>query len=291
MAEQITWTSADGSTVIDLTDDSSGYTVAANGTAGLRSVAYELTTTRYAGIDGETVNAIHATPNEPTIGLLVEADGDADLRAKIRGLVRAMRPKAGPGTLTVANETGDRRSLTCYCVDGLPGVESSDGILAGSWWKAALKFYAPDPWWLGDEQSVSIGLGAPTPFFPFFPLVLSSSTVQGQFTVDLSDSDTPAFPVWTITGPGSSLVLTNNTTGRSLTVAASLASGETMVVDTRPDYQSVRRGDGTNLLGSVDGYPDLWPLVEDVNDITAALNGATSNSRIGGSWQPRYAGI
>lgn len=291
MAERIVWTSADGATAIDLTDEAAGYTVNAAGTAGLRSVAYELTTTRYAGIDGETVNFVHATPNEPTLGLMVRADGEADLRAKIRGLVRAMRPKAGPGTLTVSNETGESRSLTCYCTDGLPGQEDTNSVLVGAWWRAALKFYAPDPWWLGDEQDVSIGLGAPTAFFPFFPLVLSSSTVQGQFTVDLSDSDSPAFPVWTITGPGSSLVLTNNTTGRSLTVAASLASGETMVIDTRPDYQSVRRGDGTNLLGSVDGYPDLWPLAEDVNDITAALNGATSNSRIAGSWQPRYAGM
>jgi hypothetical protein len=291
MAERIVWTSGDGATTIDLTDEAAGYTVNAAGTAGLRSVGYELTTTRYAGIDGETVNAIHATPNEPTLGLLVEADGEADLRTKIRGLVRTMRPKAGPGTLTVSNETGESRSLTCYCTDGLPGQEDTNSILDGAWWRAALQFYAPDPWWLGDEQTVSIGLGAPTNFFPFFPLVLASSTVQGRFAVDLSDSDTPAFPVWTITGPGSSLVLTNNTTGRSLTVGASLASGETMVVDTRRGYQSVRRGDGTNLLGSVDGYPDLWSLAESVNSITAALNGATSNSRIVGSWQPRYAGI
>ncbi|MCW2901617.1 MAG: hypothetical protein JWO67_3882, partial [Streptosporangiaceae bacterium] len=92
MAEQITWTSADGATVIDLTDEAAGYTVAANGTAGLRSVSYELVTTRYAGIDGETVNAVHVAPNQPMIGILVAADGEADLRGKIRGLVHAMRP-------------------------------------------------------------------------------------------------------------------------------------------------------------------------------------------------------
>ena len=290
MADRFTWTGADG-TVINLSDTDAGYLVAPDGTTGLRSPAYSVIATEYAGIDGQTLQSIKAADRNPTLGVEINADTEAEFRAKARGLVRAMRPKAGAGTLTVANETGERRSLTCYCIGGLEGDASLSSELPGRWWRAVVKLYAPDPWWLGDEKTVSIGLGAPTPFFPFFPLVLSSSTVQGQYTVDLSDSDTPAFPVWTITGPGSSLVLTNNTTGRSLTVGASLASGEQMVIDTRPAYQSVRRGDGTNLLGSVDGYPDLWPLVEDVNDITAALNGASSNSRIYGSWQPRYSGI
>jgi len=288
-ADLLSWTAADGSTTINLSDTSAGYMVMADGTKGLRSVTYEMVTTKYAGIDGESVNAVRAASNQPTVGLLLSADDEAAFRARAQGLVRAMRPKAGMGTLSAQRGDGSVRSLSCYCTGGLEGDESA--AMPGSWWKMVLTFYAPDPWWLGDPQTVSIGLGAPTNFFPFFPLQLASSTVQGQFTADLSDSDTPAFPVWTITGPGSSLVLTNNTTNRSLTVGASLASGEVMVIDTRPAYLSVRRGDGTNLLGSVTGYPDLWPLVEDVNNITAALNGATSNSRIVGSWQPRYAGI
>jgi len=291
MPEQFVWTSGDGATTIDLTDESAGYSVNAAGTAGLRSVGYELTTTRYAGIDGEAVNAIHATPNEPTLGLLVEADGEADLRAKIRGLVRAMRPKVGAGTLTVSNETGDSRSLICYCTDGLPGQEDTSSILVGSWWRAALKFYAPDPWWLGDQQTISVGLGVGSNFFPMPPVSLAPSSVQGQFKVDLSDSDSPAFPVWTIIGPGSSLVLTNNTTGHSLTVNQSLTAGQSLVIDTRPGSQSVRLGDGTNVMTAVSGYPDLWSLAETVNTVTAALAGATTASRITATYQPRYAGI
>jgi hypothetical protein len=292
MAEQIVWTSADGGTVIDLTDATAGYSVQANGTRGLRSVGYELTTTRYASIDGETVNAIHALPGTPTIGLLVESSGvEGSLRAKIRALVHAMRPKAGPGTLTVANELGEKRSLTCYCTGGMEGDEAIDVTLPGHWWKVALKFYAEDPWWYGDAASINLGLGAGANFFPIFPLVLAPSTVQGTFTVDLSAADAVSYPLWTVTGPGSALSLTNQTTGQVITVNAALAAGQSMIIDTRPGFQSVRLDDGTNLMGAVATDPALWPLVEDVNTVTAQLTGATSDSRITGVYAPRFSGI
>lgn len=291
MAEQFVWTSADGATLIDLTDEAAGYTVNAAGTAGLRSVAYELVSTRYAGVDGAVVNAVNALPNQPTLGILVEADGEAALRTKIRGLVRAMRPKLGAGTLTVANELGESRSLACYCVDGLAGQEDPNSILPGSWWRVALKFFAPDPWWTGDPQTVSVGLGGGQNFFPIFPLALSPSVVQGQFTIDLSDSDAPSFPLWTITGPGSSLVLTNETTGQVISVDAPLLAGQQLVIDTRPGFQSVRLADGTNQMSFVSSDPSLWPLIPDVNVVTAALVSATSASRIAGTYSPRFAGI
>lgn len=291
MAEQVVWTTPDGATAIDLTDEASGFVVLGDGTSGLRSVAYQMTTQSYAGIDGETVQAIRAVGSNPTLGVLLQATDVVDYRTKARSLVRAMRPKAGVGSLTVTNEQGEVRSLGCYCVGGLEGDEGSDVSLPGRWWKLALKFYAPDPWWVGEEQTLSVGLGAPTTFFPIFPMVLSPSTIQGGFAVDLSDSDDGAFPVWTITGPGSSLVLSNGTSNRSLTINTTLSSTDTLIVDTRPGLQSVRLGDGTNRLGSVAGYPDLWPLEPTVNNVTAALTGATSTSRITAVYTPRFAGI
>lgn len=290
MAEQITWTTADGNTTIDLTDQSAGYTVLADGTRGLRSLAYELATTKYAGIDGEHVDYVTAVANEPTIGLSIQAGDEDSFRAQSRSLVRAMRPKAGPGALTVRNETGEARTLICRCVGGFEGDSATDVTLPGAWWKLALKFHAEDPWWYGDPQNISVGLGAPTTFFPIFPLTLSSSSVQGTFTVDLSGSDDGAYPVWTVIGPGSGLTLSNQTTGQSITVNASLAAGELMTIDTRPGNQSIRRGDGTNLLGALSSDPALWKLIEDVNQVSAVLIGATSSSRITGNFQPRFAG-
>jgi hypothetical protein len=291
MADLITWTSADGGTVLDFTDEGAGFTVLANGTRGLRSVTYETSTSKYAGQDGESVNHIRAIGNEVTLGLMVRVDGEAELRTKVRQLVHVMRPKVGTGVLSYTTSEGETRTLECYCIDGMQGDEATDATLAGSWWRVALKLYAPSPWWQGAAQSINFGLSAPTTFFPIFPLMPSASTVQGMFEVDLSDSDAPTYPQWTIVGPGSALLLENQTTGRQIQVNASLAGGETMFVDTRPGSQSIRRGDGTNLMSALSSDPALWPLVEDVNRVSAQLTGATSASRILGAFRPRYAGI
>lgn len=289
-AEEVVWSAADGATTVVLTDEAAGYRVLANGTTGLRSVTYEITASRYAGIDGSTVNAVRADPNEPTLGVLVQANNETDFAARARGLVRAMRPKAGPGTLTVTRN-GVARSLACYCAGGLEGDESVDVTLPGRWWKMLLRFYAPDPWWYGAEQSFAVGLGAPVSFFPIPPVTLSSSTVQGEFTLDLSDADDVAFPLWTVTGPGTQLTLTNSTTGRVIEVSADLSAGQTMTIDTRQGHQSVRRDDGTNLMGSLGSDPALWPLVDGENVISAQLLGATAESRIEAMYRVRYAGI
>lgn len=296
MANEYAWTSPDG-TVINLSDRAAGYIVTDGGTTGLRSPSYSLTTSQYAGIDGAEVQAIRAEPAEPTIGLHMSADSFPAFRAKLRGLVRAMRPKAGVGTLTVSNESGESRSLNCYCIGGLEGDEASR---YGPWFKAILKLYAPSPWWYGEEQTIDFGLAAPSIFLSAtepFPRRLSASTIQGQQDVDLSDADDNSFPVWTVTGPGTGLVLTNNTTGRVIQANVTLGDGQTLVIDTRPGHQAVYRGDlpatdpARNKLWAVSSDPALWPLVEGVNDVTAVLGAAGENSRIRGVYTPRYAGI
>jgi hypothetical protein len=194
MADRYVWTAADGN-ALELSAWDSGYIVT-DATSGLWAPSYSMVSNQYAGVDGSTVQAIRAEPAEPVLAMHVSASDPGEFRAKLRGLVRAMRPKAGPGVLTVTTEDGSSRSLTCYCMGGLEGVQTK-----GTWFKAALKFYAPDPWWYGDSQSISIGLGAPTIFFPIFPLTLSPSSVQGNFTVDMSDSDAPCIRCGRSSGP------------------------------------------------------------------------------------------
>jgi hypothetical protein len=297
---QLQWQAADG-TLLTLTDPAAGYRVLADVTAGLTAPSYEITADRYAGIDGDTEQAVSATAREVMLGQIIEAADEATLAARVRALVRAMRPKAGPGLLIASSPDGVRRTLTCRYAGGLEGAEGRASTVPGRWVKAAIKLRAADPWWYGDQQTVSVGLGVGANFFPIFPLVLAPSTVQGEFEIDLSDADDPTYPVWTITGPGSNLVLTNTyddyTTGeavevtRTIEVTASLSAGQSMIIDTRPGYQSVRRDDGTNLMGSVTTDPALWGLIEGVNTVTAALTGATTASRITGTFRPRYSGV
>lgn len=291
MSRLIQWESADRSQMITLTDRAAGYRVMADGTTGLNAPVYRLTTSEYASVDGVTVDAVTAEGREVGLGLLIQGGSEAELEGRVRALTRAMRPQAGPGTLIVSNALGVTRRLGCYYQSGLEGQEDRGSKIAGRWWKFALKFLAEDPWWYGDPGSLSVGLGDSTIFFPIFPLRLSSSVVRGQFSIDLSDTDTPSAPIWTITGPGASLTLTNRTTGKVIQVDAAIGSGEIMVIDTRPGHQEVRHGNGTNLMTYVASDPALWTLIDGVNDVTAALTGAADESRIDGAWVPRYSGV
>ena len=290
MVDQMVWSAPDGSTV-NLSDWSGGYYQLGDNTTGLRSPTYDLATSRFAGVDGTTVTAVRANPAEPTVALLIEASTKQLFRAKARALVRAMRPKAGPGTLTVTTEWGDSRSLSCYCTGGLEGDQANNVGGSGLWWRMVLKFYAPSPWWQGDERTITFGLSAPSAFFPIPPVLLSASNIQGALSIDLSDADAPSFPVWTITGPGSALTLSNTTTGRSIQLNTPIGDGQTVVIDTRPGLQSVRDGSGVNLMGSLASDPALFPLVEGVNQVSALMAGAGAASSITGVYRPSYAGI
>lgn len=290
MAERIVWTSADGGSVIDLTDEASGFSVLANGTRGLRSPAYAFASEDYAGVDGSTVQSVRAVANTPTLGLLVQARGQDEFTGRVRQLLRAMRPKAGPGTLTATLTDGTTRTLTCFVTEGMEGDEAVDTILDGAWWKLALKFYAPDPWWYGDPRDIGYVLGPPPPWFPIFPLRFSRSDINGSTAVE-NVGDEDAYPVWTVTGPGYGLTLTNQTTGRSIALSTVLAAGQTVTIDTRPFFQSVISGDGTNLFGDLLTDPAMWVLAPGTNLITVSLTGATTASRIGATYRPRYPGI
>lgn len=290
MADAIFWTSADGN-LTQLSDLTNGYFHLGDGTTGLASPVYALTTDTFAGYDGVTVQAVRAEARSLTVGLMVQGTTKDEFRAKARALVRDMRPKAGMGTLTLATEQGEMRSIGAYYTGGLEGDRARSVSGIGLFWRFVLQLMAPDPWFQGGERTLRFGLGAPTPFFPIPPVTLSPSVVQGQFTVDLSDADAPSYPVWTVTGPGSTLVLRNQTTGRSLTVNVALNVGEALTVDTRPGRESVRLQDGQNAMPAVSGYPDLWPLVESVNTLQVTLTGATDVTEIVGTFRPRYAGF
>lgn len=288
MVRQFTWTAADGTQIL-LNDSAAGYEVKAAGSRGLTAPSYRLARSIYAGIDGSRMDSVQADERQFTLGLKVWGPTASVFRARWRGLTRALRPKSGPGSLTVADELGDTRTIACYYAGGLEG--DAEAEFSGIDGRAVIQFVAPDPWWYGPVQSFSVGLGAPVSFFPIPPVTLSSSSVQGVFTLDLSDADDVAFPLWTVTGPGTQLTLTNSTTGRVIEVSADLSAGQTMTIDTRQGHQSVRRDDGTNLMGSLGSDPALWPLVDGQNVISAQLLGATAESRIEAIYRVRYAGI
>lgn len=289
------WAGANG-VVTDLTVWSGGSYVLGDGITGQISPTYDFATQPTAGVDGEQLQQV--TPHAGTLVLPVDfvaADG-AELRTRIRGLTHALRPRAGRGMLTAVADDGTARTLPCYYRKGLEA-----GVYRVTRFRAALEFWAPVPWWRGDPVSVAYGLAAPTTFFPILPIVLSASTITGQTIVDLSGTDAPTWPVWTVTGPGTQLTLTNTyqriqddgtvaTVTQSLVLNSTIGDGQAVTIDSRPGRQSVMRSDGVSLFPALGSDPAMFPLVDGVNTVAAVLANAGAASQIAGVADRLYAG-
>jgi hypothetical protein len=300
---QWTWTAADG-TVVPLSDWNNGVYVleglkkASQGTLGQFAPEYEFGEQTFAGVDGSTLLQVITHPRQPQLGIEMVGD-DATLRARMRVWARALRPKAGIGRLTATQDDGSSRYLNCYYRSGLDQVMYQSGRA-----RMALMFWAPSPWWRGVPLQVPPwGFAAPAPFFPITPVSLSSTSITGARTIDLSDTDAPTFPQWTITGPGAQLTLTNAYLGvqsdgtlaamtQQLVLAPTggIADGRVVTINTAPGYQSVLRDDGVSLFGGLASDPAMFPLVDGVNNVTAQLTGAGANSAISVTADRLYSG-
>ncbi|MEU2867745.1 hypothetical protein ABZ769_00845 [Streptomyces olivoreticuli] len=139
---------------------------------------------------------------------------------------------------------------------------------------------------------------------PFLPLRIAPSVIGDEGIPVTVTSDVDAWPVWRITGPlgrqdaGQPVVplrLANRTTGRSLTLSYGIPAGRTVVIDTRPGVKAVylENADGTrgeNLWPRLVGPAALWQLAPGENRISLTATGASEDSAVTLTYQPRHLG-
>jgi len=286
MARVWTWTPPAGGPVV-LNDRAAGYRVMRARTKGLLAPPYRASTTSYAGLDGTELTELTADARPVALDLKVEADNVLELRARVHALVRALRPKAGAGVLTVTDEAGVALSIGLRYTGGLEGADElrNDGA-----WRGLPPFAADDPWWYGNEEAIPALLPPSRGFFPVFPLRFPGSTIDVRGDV-VNAGDGDSSPVWTVQGPGVGPRFTNYTTGRAIALSSTLAAGQSLTVDTRPGHQAVTRSDGTNLFGDLATAPAMWQLAPGVNDVGVTMTGATGASAVLGTSRPRYSGL
>lgn len=100
--------------------------------------------------------------------------------------------------------------------------------------EAKLEFYAADPRWYSDtlnqatfNTAVAVsGKG----FNKSFDYGWGGSGTNGSLSA-VNAGNFPTFPQITLTGPLTNIVLTNETTGKALTITYTLLAGETLVID------------------------------------------------------------
>lgn len=227
--------------------------------------------------------------------LLVYAPG-GDVRAKLRMLHQVVRPQRNAsgeplrGRLRFAVSGLHTRDLHVIYSGGLSGNDGL-GAMGDDWYRAVLSFKANDPYWYADgATSFEFALGEAGLFFPFFPLVFSATQVLADTTIN-NPGDGEAWPVWTLTGPGDNIALRNKTTGKNFLMDAlfTLATGEQLVIDTRPGRKTIVDQNGVSLFASrKKTTAEMWPLITGNNRITVEMNNSDANSSVALSFTPRY---
>lgn len=235
---------------------------------------------------GEAFSSVEVRPRQLDFPMLIAAQTHAEFISKMRTLVSAMNPDKGEGTLRVGHDGATARELKCRYVSGLEGSGSGKGWGPSSG-LVIVSLRASDPFWyeLVSVTSTYI-LGAPVTFFPFFPLRLSQSGIFTEPSVTNSGDHT-AWPVWTITGPATSVIVHNLTTGFSLTVNLTVPAATTLTIDTRPGRKTIQMN-GQNYFSAMSSDSVLWGLARGANNLQIILNDADGNSSVQLSYRPPF---
>jgi phage-related protein len=224
-----------------------------------------------------------------TLKITVAAADEPSLRTALRQLVRSMDPARGEGIVRVQSPIGDVREIACYYTSGL-GMDENPGNSGPNMQQAKVTFRAYDPYWRNvSDTSQSFTIGAVPSFFPFFPLRLTASQIAVDTTV-ANAGDVEAWPVWTIKGPGSGIVLRNLTTGQNLIFSTTaLGTGESITIDTRPGQKTVLKNTGANLFPDLDITSAVWSLASGSNAVRLEMASAVAGkSALQLNYRPRY---
>lgn len=257
------------------------------GPRGWDMPTYQIVTDQSPDIDGEYVRSVRGQGKDLILPLAFWSDdGRADYLARRRAFIRSLNPKLGPGTLTVVQPDGEVRTIGCYYTAGMEGDEGLDAS-GRAWTIATVTMHAPSPFWLGAPVSTTWAAPGSGMWLPILPLAVSESQVLGSTTVT-NDGDDIAYPVWTISGPATSMTLTNATTGETLVLTQTMSPGDTVVIDTRERQQTALLNGATNLWPNLSAASVMWGLASGDNQLMLTVAGSTSATMLRLDYQPRY---
>jgi phage-related protein len=283
----LSWVDADG---VEFPLNGESFFTELRGRQGFQAPPVEVVAEEIPGQPGDRVRYIQTKARPVRTIVHVRALDEETLAATRRQFDDMLNIERGEGILRHTAADGVVRELSALCTSGLEGDESGSSRGPG-WQDYGLTFRASDPYWYDSSFTTQAfqPSGSLPSFFasPVMPLKLAPSGLFNSFSVDNTGS-TEAWPIWTISGPGSSIVLTNTTTGDVLTLTVTLTLGQSIVVDTRPDKKTVVREDGNKHFEYVAPDSALWPLVRGVNAITLAMSGTGAGSMLQIQYKQRY---
>lgn len=236
-------------------------------------------------IPGSVITAVYVTPRVLAWPLIIRDMNREALLARIREMLSILNPQLGDGQLLVTNGSNSR-VLYCRYRGGISAINESQGITTT---RQVLNFFAADPFWYAPSSTELTAQQnfAPINFFPVLPITLATSAMTTTAALE-NDGDVPAYPVITILGPATNVIVTNTTTGKLVEINSSIAAGETITIDARPRTRSVRDQDGDNRFSLLTAESSMWALEIGTNNVEIEISGGDANTRVSVSYTPAY---
>jgi hypothetical protein len=280
MTLTITCTTAAGATV-ELNDEPSGCKVL-KGAAGLDAPVVSNNIGDYLSSDGGVL--VKSRRQLRSIILPLMLTDPTRVQTKVASIAAAL---VGPSTITISDGTITRSLLNVIYESGLEGVRSNE--MAGETWrKFAVSLLALDPWWYGASTSEQLTFAAAVAFDS------GGTTFDAAVGFDGSDAnpvtvvgDAPASPTTTIVGPFTTL-LVGIAGGQTFELAAPLAAGDTIIVDTTIGNRGPRRNAGAIDWSLLTPESRLWELPVGSTVLNAGATGTTGASIVEVAWRERW---
>jgi len=195
-------------------------------------------------VDGSRWDGMRTGSTDNILPVAITAPDWQTWRDTDAAFFRAIHP-GNEVALTVTAPDGTSRTKMMRFVSG-GGVEGMDPLTQG-FASYLLEFTAANPYWRGDDVSVTYSAADPVPFFPGPPFYINGNATSTATIANPGDE--PAWPRYIISGAASSW---------SVGVGAALVSSNTavadrqlVVVDTNPDELTVMDGNGNDVYESL----------------------------------------
>jgi hypothetical protein len=207
-------------------------------------------------------------------------------------LLDTLRPNRGlSGVLRFVLADGSLRDIVATIQEG-PNFAPRD---PRSWtehsFREVLRFIAHNPVFY-DPQAYDV-LFIQTGGFTFpitFPITF---TAFGYVATVVYGGNWDEYPLVTVTGPLTSMVLYNHTTDEEISLTYTLAVGQSAIFDlSNYAHKKVTREDGTtNIIGSASGDIATFHLQPGANNLEVTAVGSGAATSVTVQWLNRYIGI
>src|ERR1700746_174731 len=269
---------------------SNGYACAA--IAGIEGVPTVLQTIPL--LDGTAIPNIYLPqPGSIALAVLVgwpdssvdENDYYANLDAFVRAFTNRRNELPAPGYLQIQRPDGTTRQIQTFCTAGLntPEVGIHNSLYS-------LTLQTPDPYWYDlVQQSVTYANNPAIGILPLLPIAFSGQLLGNAI---LSNGGSAlAYPVWTITGPGTPTIK-NVTTNRQFSLNTPIPAGNIVQISTKPGSQyATNLTTATNIWDQLvlSTLRDLWPLVGGQNQVSITMAGSSTATSVQVGWTNRWS--